>query len=165
MSKMRAVSNEEYELHIKNVEYLKIAQSVTKKFKNSLEPDILKRCYLIGLWNALAYHREGFHKKFETSLHEWVYRQCCAEMSALKKDARTKDAIVKKKNAGFDEPEEIPSLFLEDLKKEFNEEELLMLIDCYSNKKSVRELAENHNFEKSKIALLKKKLKEYVNER
>jgi DNA-directed RNA polymerase specialized sigma subunit len=64
---MRTVTNEEYNLALKNEDYIKIGKSILRKFKFNI--DLRRECWLIGLWDALRNYNSSKKIKFTTYLY------------------------------------------------------------------------------------------------
>lgn len=66
--------NDKFEIARKNVEYIKVAKSVTKKFPN-LSKDEKVQCFYIGLYKALGFYKK-FTAKFTSYLWKMIYWEC-----------------------------------------------------------------------------------------
>lgn len=84
-SKRRLVSDEEYARALADRDNRGVIHGVTRQFAGQLDPDELESCSMNGLWRALQYHRDGYNKKFTTSLHMFVVWECRRELKRKKK--------------------------------------------------------------------------------
>lgn len=73
MSKI--ISNEEYEVALKNEQNMSIMNKAASTYRFSIDPDELYRCKLIALWNALKRWKPG-GRNFLSFLYQRVIWEC-----------------------------------------------------------------------------------------
>lgn len=78
---MNQVTDAEYEEAQENINYKKIMHAASGRFKKIIPPNELKRCKLMGLWEALRRFDPSYNRKFTSYLYDQVKYQCLKYIS------------------------------------------------------------------------------------
>jgi hypothetical protein len=78
--------NDDIAQALKDENILKIMNKASKRFKNQLDPDVIKTCQLNALWKTFLNHDESKGAKFTTYLFKGVFIECMKEIKFVNKN-------------------------------------------------------------------------------
>lgn len=122
---MQVITNQQYEIALKNKDYIQVAKKALKSFK--LTSSERHESWLIGLWNALKRFEEDKHTKFTT----WLYNEVRWAASEVVKNKKISDNQPLHKNLCDDVTEDILYQIVPDDLRNLLEDKVL---GRYSNK-------------------------------